>query len=83
MHKRKTVIQLKASSYEFFTSLIYSKRRAFHTDLDSMGLSTHQVLVLAVEGDSYVSIEFEGNKDPMTVVPQSPEMIRDAFTREM
>jgi len=31
----------------------------------------------------YVSIEFEGNEDPMTAVPKSLELIRDAFTWEM
>ncbi len=31
----------------------------------------------------YVSIEFEGNEDPMTAVPKSLELIRDAFTREV
>jgi sugar phosphate isomerase/epimerase len=30
----------------------------------------------------YVSVEFEGNADPMTAVPQSLEMIRNAFTLE-
>lgn len=30
----------------------------------------------------YVSVEFEGNADPMTAVPQSLEMIRNAFTWE-
>jgi L-ribulose-5-phosphate 3-epimerase len=30
----------------------------------------------------YVSIEFEGNEDPMTAVPKSLEMVRDAFTWE-
>lgn len=30
----------------------------------------------------YVSIEFEGEEDPMTAVPKSLEMIRDAFTWE-
>jgi sugar phosphate isomerase/epimerase len=31
----------------------------------------------------YVSVEFEGEEDPMTAVPKSLEMIRDAFTREV
>jgi L-ribulose-5-phosphate 3-epimerase len=31
----------------------------------------------------YVSVEFEGNEDPMTAVPKSLEMIRKAFTREV
>ncbi len=31
----------------------------------------------------YVSVEFEGNEDPMTAVPKSLEMIRDAFTWEV
>jgi len=30
----------------------------------------------------YVSIEFEGNEDPMTAVPKSLELIREAFTWE-
>ncbi len=30
----------------------------------------------------YVSIEFEGEADPMVAVPQSLEMIRNAFTWE-
>ena len=30
----------------------------------------------------YISIEFEGNEDPMTAVPKSLELIRDAFTWE-
>ena len=30
----------------------------------------------------YVSIEFEGNEDPMTAVPKSLELIRSAFTWE-
>jgi len=30
----------------------------------------------------YVSIEFEGNEDPITAVPKSLEIIRDAFTWE-
>ena len=30
----------------------------------------------------YVSIEFEGNDDPMTAVPKSLELIREAFTWE-
>lgn len=31
----------------------------------------------------YVSVEFEGNEDPVTAVPKSLEMIRDAFTWEV
>lgn len=31
----------------------------------------------------YISIEFEGNEDPMTAVPKSLEMIREAFTYEV
>jgi sugar phosphate isomerase/epimerase len=31
----------------------------------------------------YVSVEFEGNEDPMTAVPKSLELIRDAFTLEV
>jgi len=31
----------------------------------------------------YVSVEFEGNEDPMTAVPKSLEMIREAFTYEV
>ena len=31
----------------------------------------------------YISIEFEGNEDPMTAVPKSLEMIREAFTYEI
>jgi sugar phosphate isomerase/epimerase len=31
----------------------------------------------------YVSIEFEGNEDPMTAVPKSLELIREAFTEEI
>lgn len=31
----------------------------------------------------YVSVEFEGNEDPITAVPKSLEMIRDAFTWEV
>jgi sugar phosphate isomerase/epimerase len=31
----------------------------------------------------YVSVEFEGKADPMEAVPQSLEMIRDAFTWEI
>ncbi|TNF44820.1 MAG: sugar phosphate isomerase/epimerase [Bacteroidetes bacterium] len=31
----------------------------------------------------YVSVEFEGKADPMEAVPQSLEMIREAFTREI
>jgi sugar phosphate isomerase/epimerase len=31
----------------------------------------------------YISIEFEGNEDPMTAVPKSLEVIRDAFTWEV
>jgi len=31
----------------------------------------------------YVSIEFEGNEDPMTAVPKSLELVRDAFTWEV
>jgi hypothetical protein len=27
----------------------------------------------------YVSIEFEGNEDPLTAVPKSLELIRSAF----
>jgi hypothetical protein len=30
----------------------------------------------------YISIEFEGNEDPMTAVPKSLELIREAFTWE-
>jgi sugar phosphate isomerase/epimerase len=30
----------------------------------------------------YISIEFEGNEDPMTAVPKSLDLIRDAFTWE-
>ena len=30
----------------------------------------------------YVSIEFEGNEDPLTAVPKSLDLIREAFTRE-
>jgi sugar phosphate isomerase/epimerase len=28
----------------------------------------------------YVSIEFEGNEDPLVAVPKSLEMIREAFS---
>lgn len=31
----------------------------------------------------YISIEFEGNEDPMTAVPKSLELIREAFTYEI
>lgn len=31
----------------------------------------------------YISIEFEGKEDPMTAVPKSLEMIREAFTYEV
>ena len=31
----------------------------------------------------YVSVEFEGQEDPMTAVPKSLEMIQKAFTREV
>jgi sugar phosphate isomerase/epimerase len=31
----------------------------------------------------YISIEFEGNEDPLTAVPKSLEMIRNAFTMEV
>ena len=31
----------------------------------------------------YISIEFEGNEDPMTAVPISLEVTRDAFTWEV
>ncbi|MBN2665857.1 MAG: sugar phosphate isomerase/epimerase [Bacteroidales bacterium] len=31
----------------------------------------------------YVSVEFEGNEDPMTAVPKSLELIREAFTWEV
>lgn len=31
----------------------------------------------------YVSVEFEGNEDPMTAVPKSLEMVREAFSYEM
>jgi len=30
----------------------------------------------------YVSIEFEGKEDPLTAIPKSLELIREAFTRE-
>ena len=36
-----------------------------------------------VDYRGYVSIEFEGNEDPMTAVPKSLELIRDAFTWEV
>lgn len=35
-----------------------------------------------VDYRGYVSIEFEGNEDPLTAVPKSLELIRDAFTWE-
>ncbi len=35
-----------------------------------------------VDYRGYVSIEFEGNEDPMTAVPKSLQLIREAFTRE-
>lgn len=35
-----------------------------------------------VDYRGYVSIEFEGNEDPMTAVPKSLELIREAFTWE-
>ena len=31
----------------------------------------------------YVSVEFEGNEDPMTAIPKSLDVIRDAFTFEI
>ena len=33
-----------------------------------------------VDYRGYVSVEFEGNEDPMTAVPKSLELIREAFT---
>ncbi|NMC37591.1 MAG: sugar phosphate isomerase/epimerase [Bacteroidales bacterium] len=36
-----------------------------------------------VNYNGYVSVEFEGNEDPMTAVPKSLELIRDAFTFEV
>jgi len=33
-----------------------------------------------VDYRGYVSVEFEGNEDPLTAVPKSLELIRDAFT---
>jgi len=35
-----------------------------------------------VDYRGYVSIEFEGNEDPMTAVPKSLELLREAFTWE-
>lgn len=35
-----------------------------------------------VDYKGYVSIEFEGNEDPLTAVPKSLDMIREAFTWE-
>ena len=36
-----------------------------------------------VDYRGYVSVEFEGNEDPMTAVPKSLELIREAFTWEV
>ncbi len=36
----------------------------------------------AVNYQGYVSIEFEGNEDPMTAIPRSLQLIREAFTHE-
>jgi sugar phosphate isomerase/epimerase len=35
-----------------------------------------------VDYRGYVSIEFEGKEDPLTAIPKSLELIREAFTRE-
>ena len=35
-----------------------------------------------VDYRGYVSVEFEGNEDPMTAIPKSLELIREAFTWE-
>jgi L-ribulose-5-phosphate 3-epimerase len=67
------------------TSLIQAKTYFGGGKWYTLDIDYHRVAEIfrKVNYRGYVSIEFEGNEDPMTAVPKSLEMIREAFTYEV
>ena len=58
----------------------YGGGKWYTLDIDYMRVAE---IFRKVDYRGYVSIEFEGNEDPMTAVPKSLEIIREAFTWEV
>jgi len=67
------------------TSLIQAKTYFGGGKWYTLDIDYHRVAEIfrKVNYRGYISIEFEGNEDPMTAVPKSLEMIREAFTYEI
>lgn len=67
------------------TSLIQAKTYFGGGKWYTLDIDYHRVAEIfrKVNYRGYISIEFEGNEDPMTAVPKSLEMIREAFTYEV
>jgi L-ribulose-5-phosphate 3-epimerase len=67
------------------TSLIQAKTYFGGGKWYTLDIDYHRVAEIfrKVNYRGYVSIEFEGNEDPMTAVPKSLELLRDAFTYEV
>jgi sugar phosphate isomerase/epimerase len=66
------------------TSLIQAKTYFGGGKWYTLDIDYQQVAKIfrAVNYQGYVSIEFEGNEDPMTAIPRSLQLIREAFTHE-
>jgi len=67
------------------TSLIQAKTYFGVGKWYTLDIDYHRVAEIFRKANyrGYISIEFEGNEDPMTAVPKSLEMIREAFTYEV
>jgi len=67
------------------TSLIQAKTYFGGGKWYTLDIDYHRVAEIFRKANyrGYISIEFEGNEDPMTAVPKSLEMIREAFTYEV
>jgi len=67
------------------TSLIQAKTYFGGGKWYTLDIDYHRVAEIfrKVNYRGYISIEFEGNEDPMTAVPKSLELIREAFTYEI
>lgn len=67
------------------TSLIQAKTYFGGGKWYTLDIDYHRVAEIfrKVNYRGYISIEFEGNEDPMTAVPKSLELLREAFTYEV
>ncbi len=67
------------------TSLVQAKTYFGGGKWYTLDIDYHRVAEIfrKVNYRGYISIEFEGNEDPMTAVPKSLELLREAFTYEV